>query len=57
MLPIGNHFDVGHRIRLYLVGTSGYMLPSAIPAINTVSVGWFTPSRLLLPIVSGPAGQ
>jgi putative CocE/NonD family hydrolase len=53
ILPIGNHFDVGHRIRLYLVGTSGYMLPSAIPAINTVFVGGLTPSRLLLPVAGG----
>ncbi|MGI8557603.1 MAG: CocE/NonD family hydrolase, partial [Solirubrobacteraceae bacterium] len=26
--PLGNHFAAGHRLRLYLLGTSGFMLPS-----------------------------
>jgi putative CocE/NonD family hydrolase len=49
--PIGNHFAVGHRLRLYLLGTSGYMLPT--PGVNLVSVGGATPSRLLLPVLPG----
>lgn len=48
--PIGNHFKAGHRLRLYLVGTSLYMLPA--PGINLVSLGGATPSRLLLPVLA-----
>jgi predicted acyl esterase len=48
--PIGNRFGAGHRIRLYLVGTSSFMLP-AIPGLNIVSVGGSTKSRLLLPVL------
>jgi putative CocE/NonD family hydrolase len=46
--PIGNHFATGHRIRLYVVGTSGYQQPAA-PGANTLSIGGITPSRLILP--------
>ncbi|MEA2148081.1 MAG: uncharacterized protein QOG59_3668 [Solirubrobacteraceae bacterium] len=46
--PIGNHFAAGHRIRLYVVGTSAYQQPPA-PGANTLSIGGITPSRLLLP--------
>ncbi len=48
--PIGNRFKAGHRIRLYLVGTSSFMLP-AFPGLNIVSVGGATRSRLLLPVL------
>ncbi len=48
--PIGNRFGAGHRIRLYLVGTSSFMLP-ALPGLNIVSVGGSTKSRLLLPVL------
>ncbi|MCW2967047.1 MAG: CocE/NonD family hydrolase, partial [Solirubrobacteraceae bacterium] len=48
--PIGNHFAAGHRLRLYVLGTSAYMEPPA-PGANTLSIGGGTPSRLLLPTV------
>jgi putative CocE/NonD family hydrolase len=48
MPPIGNHFAAGHRIRLYVLGTSGYMQPPP-PAVNTLALGGATPSRLILP--------
>ena len=50
--PIGNRFQTGHRLRVYLVGTSAYMLP-ALPGLNVVSIGGATPSRLLLPVLPG----
>ncbi|MGI8557235.1 MAG: hypothetical protein ACR2ND_02825, partial [Solirubrobacteraceae bacterium] len=46
--PLGNHFAAGHRLRLYLLGTSGFMLPS-LPGVDLISIGGATPSRLLLP--------
>lgn len=49
--PIGNHFAAGHRLRLYLVGSSGFMLPGP-PGLNLVSAGGVTPSRLLLPVTA-----
>jgi uncharacterized protein len=49
--PIGNHFAAGHRLRLYLVGTSAYMLPAI--GLNLVSIGGGTASRLLLPVLPG----
>lgn len=49
--PIGNRFLAGHRLRLYLVGASGYMLPA--PSLNLVSVGGANASRLLLPVLPG----
>jgi uncharacterized protein len=48
LLPIGNHFAAGHRLRLYIVGTPFDAQPS-IPAVNTISLGGITPSRLILP--------
>jgi len=51
--PIGNRFQAGHRLRLYLVGTSGYMLPT--PGINIIALGGATPSRLLLPTIGDVA--
>jgi predicted acyl esterase len=50
--PIGNRFQAGHRLRLSLVGTPTYALPSP-GLINSVSVGSETPSRLLLPVLPG----
>ncbi|MES2490887.1 MAG: CocE/NonD family hydrolase [Pseudomonadota bacterium] len=47
--PVGNHFAAGHRLRLYLLGTSLFMLPA--PGVNLVSIGGATPSRLLLPVL------
>jgi predicted acyl esterase len=52
--PVGNRFEAGHRLRLYLVGTSSYMLPGA-PGVNMVSVGGATPSRLLIPLAPATA--
>ncbi|HWY24010.1 MAG TPA: CocE/NonD family hydrolase C-terminal non-catalytic domain-containing protein, partial [Nevskia sp.] len=49
--PIGNVFPAGHRLRLYLVGTSDFMLPQV--GVNLVSIGGATPSRLLLPVLPG----
>jgi predicted acyl esterase len=49
--PVGNRFAAGHRLRLYLVGAPTYALPA--PGLNTVSLGGATPSRLLLPVLSG----
>jgi putative CocE/NonD family hydrolase len=52
ILPIGNHFAAGHRIRLYIVGTPFDQLPS-VPGLNTVSLGGVTASRLLFPTDGG----
>ena len=51
LLPIGNHFAAGHRIRLYFVGTPVDQLPSP-PGLNTVRLGGVAASRLLLPRVN-----
>lgn len=48
ILPIGNVFEPGHRLRLYLTGTAATMQGSA-PAVNLLSIGGATPSRLVLP--------
>jgi putative CocE/NonD family hydrolase len=53
ILPIGNHFGAGHRLRLYIVGTSAAM-QGAAPGVNSVSVGGVTPSRLLFPTIGSP---
>jgi predicted acyl esterase len=50
--PIGNNFKAGHRLRLYLMGTSPLMLPPAI-GVNNVWMGNTMPSRLLLPVLPG----
>jgi putative CocE/NonD family hydrolase len=52
ILPIGNQFAAGHRIRVYLVGTPVDQLPS-LPDVNTVTLGGITASRLIFPSV-GP---
>lgn len=48
ILPIGNHFAAGHRLRLYIVGTSGAQQGSP-PSVDSIAIGGATPSRLLLP--------
>src|SRR3546814_14585735 len=48
---IGNRFQAGHRLRLYLLGAATYSIPA--PNLNLVSVGGDTPSRLLLPVLPG----
>jgi predicted acyl esterase len=50
--PIGNRFEKGHRLRLYIMGTSPLMLPP-LPAVNQVWAGTTMPSRLLLPLLPG----
>jgi uncharacterized protein len=49
--PIGNHFAAGHRLRVYVLGTSDFMMPYW--GVNAVSIGGATPSRLLLPVLPG----
>lgn len=50
--PVGNRFKAGHRLRLYITGTSPLML--APPAgTNSVSTGRRTPTKLLLPVLPG----
>jgi putative CocE/NonD family hydrolase len=51
--PIGNRFEAGHRIRLYVTGTAAYATPPA-PGVNTVTVGGAKPSRLVLPSLDTP---
>jgi hypothetical protein len=52
--PIGNHFAAGHRLRLYIVGTSAAQAGldprvGVTHGLNSISIGGATPSRLLLP--------
>lgn len=54
MPPIGNRFGAGHRIRLYMLGTSAYMQPP-LPAVDTLAIGGATPSRLILPTAQSAA--
>lgn len=54
--PIGNRFQAGHRLRLYIMGTSPLMLPPA-PGMNTVWTGTQMPSRLLLPVLPGSSSM
>lgn len=49
--PVGNRFQAGHRLRLYLTGAATFMLPA--PNLNIASVGGATPSRLMLPVLPG----
>lgn len=48
--PIANRFKAGHRIQVSLVGQSALSLPS-VPALNTVTIGTGSGSRLMLPTV------
>jgi len=48
--PIGNRFRTGHRIRLTVLGSSDASKPSA-PALDTITVGGRSGSRLLLPVL------
>lgn len=49
--PIGNRFKQGHRLRLHILGVSGYYKPD-LPALNTVRLGPGA-SRLLFPALPG----
>jgi predicted acyl esterase len=55
ILPVGNHFAAGHRLRLYLVGTSGAQ-QGAPEAVDSISIGGATPSRLIFPTVAASSG-
>jgi predicted acyl esterase len=50
VLPIGNHFAAGHRIRLYILGTPGDM-QWAPPGLDTLTIGGAAAARLTLPTV------
>lgn len=50
--PIGNRFRAGHRIRLHVLGASAFSAPGA-PALNTVTLGGTSNTRLLLPVLPG----
>ncbi len=56
ILPSGNHFAAGHRLRLYVVGTS-IAQQGAPPAVDSVSIGGATPSRLLFPTIPSSSGK
>lgn len=52
--PIGNRFAAGHRLRLYVVGTSAAQASvepreGVAPGVNSLAIGGGTRSRLLLP--------
>jgi uncharacterized protein len=49
--PIGNQFEVGHRLRLHVIGVSAASQPGR-PAIHTVRLGP-EGSRLLFPVLPG----
>lgn len=53
LLPMGNQFAVGSRIRVYVLGAPADQ-SGAPPGVNTVGLGGATPSRLLLPSVGYP---
>jgi predicted acyl esterase len=50
--PIGNRFEAGHRLRLDVLGSSAASKPGA-PAVNTLTVGAGSGSRLLFPVLPG----
>ena len=50
ILPIGNQFAAGHRLRLYLLGTA-ITMQGAPAGVNLLSVGGATPSRLIFPTI------
>ncbi|MFL5884477.1 MAG: CocE/NonD family hydrolase [Thermoleophilaceae bacterium] len=50
ILPIGNHFAADHRVRLYIVGTSGAK-QGAPSGVDSISMGGATPARLLFPTI------
>jgi hypothetical protein len=50
--PVGNRFAAGDRLRLTLLSASGASQAGA-PALNTVTVGAGSGSRLLFPVLPG----
>ena len=53
LLPMGNVFSAGSRIRLYILGTPLDQMPS-LPGLNSVTLGGASSSRLLLPGLGSP---
>jgi hypothetical protein len=53
LLPTGDVFSAGSRIRLYILGTPLDQIPS-LPGINTVSLGGTSGSQLVLPGLGSP---
>ena len=53
LLPMGNVFAAGSRIRLYILGTPLDQLPS-LPGLNTVTLGGASGTQLLLPGLGSP---
>jgi predicted acyl esterase len=49
--PIGNRFEAGHSLRLFLMGAPAYELPAL--NLNSVYVGGQTSARLTLPVLPG----
>lgn len=50
--PVGNRFKPGHRMRLYITGTSPLMVAPPV-GTNSVSTGPATPTKLLFPVLPG----
>ncbi len=53
LLPTGNVFSAGSRIRLYILGTPLDQIPS-LPGVNTVTLDGAGGSRLVLPGPGSP---
>lgn len=53
LLPMGNVFAAGSRIRLYVLGTPLDQVPSP-PGVNSVTLGGAHGSRLILPGLGSP---
>jgi hypothetical protein len=53
LMPMGNVFAPGSRLRLYILGTPADQIPS-LPAFNAVRLGGTSGTRLLLPGLGAP---
>jgi predicted acyl esterase len=53
LMPMGNVFSAGSRLRLYILGTPLDQMPSP-PGVNAVTLGSASGSRLLLPGLGTP---
>jgi uncharacterized protein len=53
LMPMGNVFAPGSRLRLYILGTPADQIPS-LPGLNTVALGGTSGTRLLLPGLGTP---
>jgi hypothetical protein len=53
LMPMGNVFAPGSRLRLYILGTPADQIPS-LPAFNAVQLGGTSGTRLLLPGLGAP---